>query len=369
MITYAWTDPHTDQSRETGFLVPGAAWDSIRKEVVFVIHFDPFDHNFLLLDHTEVPRRSRCHIRACERDQTESPGPQHVVNKPNICPFYVQCPTYHRFVKLHKKAASLRNRKQDWIKIQLEANNFFKRNCMMSDDGFQHLNLNQVSGAAIVAPDPAQVYNFTETDESIAASATSSRPPLRVRNFTESGETRSTSATSSRTADTSSRTKTHTAASASSKNYYPPLPREFAERVQDAFRDCGLDPKKQGLYVFVERVATVYHAKHSSPKRGPDMHLDRNECTRDACTLVITKMLAVPGWTDVEVVSKKMVPVMECIFRMPAKGPPRGSPQWLRLQLQELNLVTFEDLCEFPALMRAHCKREVSTAHPFRKTV
>ena len=185
MITYAWTDPHTDQSRETGFLVPGAAWDSIRKEVVFVIHFDPFDHNFLLLDHTKVPRRSRCHIRACERDQTESPGPQHVVNKPNICPFYVQCPTYHRFVKLHKKAASLRNRKQDWIKIQLEANNFFKRNCMMSDDGFQHLNLNQVSGAAIVAPDRAQVYNFTDTGETVAASATGSR-----------------------TADTSSRTKT-----------------------------------------------------------------------------------------------------------------------------------------------------------------
>jgi hypothetical protein len=191
MITYAWTDPHTDQSRETGFLVPGAAWDSIRNEIVFVIHFDPLDHNFLLLDHTVVPRRSRCHIRACsddERDQTacpEPPGPPHVVNKPNICPFYVQCPTYCRFMKLHKKATSLRNRKQDWIPYQLEANNCFKSNCMMSDDGFQHLNLNQVSGAAIVAPDPAQVYNFTETGETIAASATSSR-----------------------TADTSSRTKT-----------------------------------------------------------------------------------------------------------------------------------------------------------------
>ena len=72
-------------------------------------------------------------------------------------------------------------------------------------------------------------------------------------------------------------------------------------------------------------------------------------------------MLAVPGWTDVDNVAKKLLPVLECVFRMPAKQPPRGSQQWIQIQLREIKLCTFKDLCEFPQLMRVYCKQEVST--------
>ena len=68
------------------------------------------------------------------------------------------------------------------------------------------------------------------------------------------------------------------------------------------------------------------------------VYLDRNEGTRAVCKIVITTMLAVPGWTDVDYVAKKLLPVMECVFRMSTKEPPRGSQQWIQLQLREIKL-------------------------------
>ena len=126
--------------------------------------------------------------------------------------------------------------------------------------------------------------------------------------------------------------------------------------------ETTLDLKKQGLYAFVERVAQVYHAIRtaSDPARGMDMHLDRVEKTREAITIALRKF-ALAGLTDVDVATTTLLPALEVIFRMPAKGSPRGSKEWIRRQLRELQHVTFKDLCEFPQLMRAHCKREVST--------
>ena len=90
------------------------------------------------------------------------------------------------------------------------------------------------------------------------------------------------------------------------------------------------------------------------------MHLDRVEKTREAVTITLNKFMALAGFTDVELCTATLVPVLEVIFEMPAKGPPRGSKEWIRLQLLDLDLVPFRDLCEFPQLMRAYCKRSVS---------
>lgn len=124
-----------------------------------------------------------------------------------------------------------------------------------------------------------------------------------------------------------------------------------------------MDIKRQGLFAFVERVATVYHAIREvpNPARGTDMHLDRVEKTREAITITLNKFMALAGMTDVEVCTVTLLPALEVIFQMPAKGPPRGSKEWIRLQLLELDLVPYSDLCEYPQLMRAYCKHSVST--------
>ena len=155
-LNYMWTHPETDEPHETGFLVPGPAWDTIRKEQVFVIHFDPLDHNYLLLDHTEVPRRSRTHIRACREEEREKvkDTKYRVVNLRNICPWYVNTPSYKDFMKFHKKAIVLRKAmNSEWIEMQIKANECFKKNCLMTDRGFRNINLTMVHGARILEPD------------------------------------------------------------------------------------------------------------------------------------------------------------------------------------------------------------------------
>ena len=155
-LNYMWTHPETDEPHETGFLVPGPAWDTIRKEQVFVIHFDPLDHNYLLLDHTEVPRRSRTHIRACREEEREKVNDTkyRVVNLRNICPWYVNTPSYKDFMKFHKKAIVLRKAmNSEWIEMQIKANECFKKNCLMTDRGFRNINLTMVHGARILEPD------------------------------------------------------------------------------------------------------------------------------------------------------------------------------------------------------------------------
>ena len=155
-LNYMWTHPETDEPHETGFLVPGPAWDTIRKEQVFVIHFDPLDHNYLLLDHTEVPRRSRTHIRACREEERETVNDTtyRVVNLRNICPWYVNTPSYKDFMKFHKKAIVLRKAmNSEWIEMQIKANESFKKKCLMTDRGFRNINLTMVHGARILEPD------------------------------------------------------------------------------------------------------------------------------------------------------------------------------------------------------------------------
>jgi len=209
-----------------------------------------------------------------------------------------------------------------WVRKQLQANSYFKELTGLVDDGFQNLILKDK--LLILEPDGTRVSHWTrpvpEGASSAAAAAVS--PPTRAPKQR--------------------------------------MPADFNSRIKLAFEECNLDIKRRGLYAFVERVAILYHAKLGPPpKQGRRMYLDRSEKTREAVSRTIENYLKLPYMSDVDQATKMMVPVMEIIFRMPAKGPPRGSPAWLRLQLQELSVVSWKDLDDFPQLLRAYDKREV----------
>ena len=53
-----------------------------------------------------------------------------------------------------------------------------------------------------------------------------------------------------------------------------------------------------------------------------------------------------------------MVPVLEILIGMPDAGPTRGSDEWIELMRQNMLLATFEDMVEYPQLLRAYVKEE-----------
>ena len=113
MLTYNFTDPKTDEVKETGYLVPGPAWDTVRNQIVWVLHFDPRDRAYLLVDDVQTPRRSRCHVRAAtkrERDSVASPysdSPPRVLNMRNAEPFRTESYAYSQMLKFLGKAKRL----------------------------------------------------------------------------------------------------------------------------------------------------------------------------------------------------------------------------------------------------------------------
>ena len=113
MITYNYTDPKTDAVSETTYLVPGLAWDTILNCSVWVLHFDPFDRAFLMLDNQKTPRRSRQHIRAAtqrEKDAVSNPSsesPSRVLNQRNAEPYDRDSFGYKQFLKYLGKANRL----------------------------------------------------------------------------------------------------------------------------------------------------------------------------------------------------------------------------------------------------------------------
>lgn len=181
-LTYKFQPPNGGPPRDTGFLVPGPAWDSVADEVVWVIHRDPTNHAYLLLENVDFPRRSRDHIRACtqrELGHFESPdteGPFRVLNKKNVDPYDPNTEDYYLFTKFNKKASRLRrqNNSEKSVRAQRRANAYFKEMVSISDSGFQNLSLTK--DLSILEPDPSKVYNFTDSSETNAASATTAPP-------------------------------------------------------------------------------------------------------------------------------------------------------------------------------------------------
>ena len=245
----------------------------------------------------------------------------------------------------------------------MRANSYFKDLTGLVDDGFQNLILKDK--LRILEPDGSRVSHWTgpipEGASSAAAAAVSpptrgahkaSAAPAAVSHHTRvSPPTRGAHKTSAAAAAVSPPTR---------GGHKESIPADFNARIKLAFAECNLDMKRRGLFAFVERVAKIYHAKLGPPpKQGRRMYLDRSEKTRDAVSTTIEDYLKLPYMCDVDETTEIMIPVLEVIFQMPAKGPPRGSQAWLRLQLQELSVVSYADLDKFPQLLRAYDKREV----------
>ena len=182
-LTYKFTPPSGGPSRDTGFLVPGPAWDTVIDQLVWVIHRDPTNHSYLLLDNITFPRRSREHIRACtEREfnsvvNPDTEGPHRVLNQPNVDPFDQSSDNWFLFFRYNKTAGRLRRQKKpNSVHKQRRANSYFKDLVTICDAGFQNLELTK--DLVILEPDASKVYNFTDAVASDSASATTT--PVRA---------------------------------------------------------------------------------------------------------------------------------------------------------------------------------------------
>ena len=51
-----------------------------------------------------------------------------------------------------------------------------------------------------------------------------------------------------------------------------------------------------------------------------------------------------------------VLPILEDLFEMPARGPPEGSPQWLATMKSNPHLITFQMMDKYDELMRAYIK-------------
>ena len=63
---------------------------------------------------------------------------------------------------------------------------------------------------------------------------------------------------------------------------------------------------------------------------------------------------------DVDEAVKVALPILEDLFKMPARGPPEGSPQWISTMKSNPHLITFRLMDEYFELMRAKIKWEES---------
>ena len=65
---------------------------------------------------------------------------------------------------------------------------------------------------------------------------------------------------------------------------------------------------------------------------------------------------------DVEEAVKVALPILEDLFKMPARGPPEGSPQWISTMKSNPHLITFQMMDDYFELMRAQIKWEESNS-------
>ena len=67
-----------------------------------------------------------------------------------------------------------------------------------------------------------------------------------------------------------------------------------------------------------------------------------------------------PHGGDVEKIIKELLPVLEILLSMPARGPSEGTSEWLKVCLQDLSVVTFGQMVKYPKLLRAFTKKMLS---------
>ena len=141
----------------------------------------------------------------------------------------------------------------------------------------------------------------------------------------------------------------------------PPLPAELLVRIKDAVRDADIDMEEMPstFYVFVERVARVYLKRRTAKKDS--IHANRDTEVFYSVKYIlkqIPKRERLYGGS-VMACHQVLLPVLEILFEMSEAGPARGSEEWIAEMKDNLMLVTFQDMVDFPVLMRAFVRDEI----------
>ena len=69
MFRWKYIDPETNETHQTGAKFPGPIYDTVFKRVYFAQGLDPLDSTYVLLDDNDTPKRSKCHLRACTKEE------------------------------------------------------------------------------------------------------------------------------------------------------------------------------------------------------------------------------------------------------------------------------------------------------------
>ena len=71
-----------------------------------------------------------------------------------------------------------------------------------------------------------------------------------------------------------------------------------------------------------------------------------------------------PHGGDVDKTLHELLPVLEILLSMPARGPSEGSSEWIKTCLQDMSMVTFEHMTKYPKLLRAFVKDHIADKDP-----
>jgi hypothetical protein len=71
-----------------------------------------------------------------------------------------------------------------------------------------------------------------------------------------------------------------------------------------------------------------------------------------------------PHGGEVEEAAEAALPVLEVLFGMPAAGPARGSPAWIEKLCGAPDSISYAEMVEFPALLRAYVKQQIALGDP-----
>lgn len=120
--------------------------------------------------------------------------------------------------------------------------------------------------------------------------------------------------------------------------------------------------------LFIERVAKVYNHEVCKLAEETDdsdagMHAERAELVHLACERVLEQIprRQRPHNNNARRAAKHVLPVLEELFEMPARGPPVGSNEWLKQMQSDPGSISYKEMDKYDALMRCHTKHSLKT--------
>ena len=76
MFRWKYIDPETNETHQTEAKIPGLVYDTVFKRAHFAHRLDPLDSTYVMIDNNDTPRRSKCHLRGCTKEEYAEWGKQ-----------------------------------------------------------------------------------------------------------------------------------------------------------------------------------------------------------------------------------------------------------------------------------------------------